>query len=93
MRKSRLHWWILLGILVGSVVGTFLNATSYPEIAREAREIVFDGESYDAADAAARMKAIQAEEKRLFRETLLGGAIDGIARLFLTLQIFKVRSV
>jgi len=83
--KLKLHWWILIGILVGAFVGAAFNSTYYPGIASEAREIVFDGQSYGPADEAVEMKRIQAEEKRLFRENRLGAVIDGVARIFRTL--------
>jgi Na+/H+-dicarboxylate symporter len=85
VRKSRLHWWILLGILVGAVLGTVLNRSDYPEIARQARLEVLGSAEVDAAQEAASMKQIQAAEQRLFRASPLGGPIDGIARIFLTL--------
>ena len=85
MLNRKLHWWILLGILVGAVAGTALNRVYYPEIASEARIAVFHGESFTAADEAASMKAIQTEERRLFRENRWGGLVDGLARIFLTL--------
>ena len=85
MTSPRLHWWILLGIIGGALVGTVLNRTYYPEIAREARETVFQGQAFDSAQEAAEMKRIKAEEQRLFRENRWGGVIDGLARIFLTL--------
>jgi len=81
----RLHWWILGGILIGALSGTLFNAAYYPSMAEQARESVFQGEPFDAAMEAAAMKKIQAEEKRLFRENPWGGAIDGVAQVFLTL--------
>jgi Na+/H+-dicarboxylate symporter len=83
--RKYLHWWILIGIVAGALTGWGFNRLHYPEIAHQARQIVFQGESFDAAREAAEMKTIQAEEKRLFRETRWGGTIDGIARIFLTL--------
>ncbi len=85
MLKLKLHWWILIGILAGATVGTVYNAAYYPDIAREARETVFEGRAFSAAEEAAAMKRIQQEEKRLFRDNRWGGLIDGLARIFLTL--------
>ena len=67
VRKIKLHWWILAGILAGAIVGTLFNNAYYPDIARDARALVFDGAAYDEAQEAAAMKRIQVEEKRLFR--------------------------
>jgi Na+/H+-dicarboxylate symporter len=83
--KIKLHWLILIGILVGAAVGAAFNSTYYPGIASEARETVFEGQPYTEAEEAVEMKRIQAEEKRLFRANRLGGIIDGIARIFRTL--------
>ncbi len=83
--RLKLHWWILIGILAGTIAGTAFNRAYYPDIARQARETVFDGQPYDEAAEAASMKLILKQEQRLFRENRWGGMIDGIARLFLTL--------
>ena len=53
VRKIKLHWWILAGILVGAIAGTLFNNAYYPDIAREARHRVFDGAPYDEAQEAA----------------------------------------
>jgi Na+/H+-dicarboxylate symporter len=84
VRKIKLHWWILLGILAGAVAGAAFNNLYYPDIAREARQNVL-GDSYTPAEEAAGMKKIQAEEKRLMKANRFGGALDGLAELFLTL--------
>ncbi len=85
LSRLKLHWWILIGILVGAAAGTALNVSFYPGIERQARVNVFDGGEFTQAQESSAMKRIQAEEKRLFRETSWGGAIDGIAEIFLTL--------
>lgn len=85
MYRRNLHWWILLGILLGALGGTLLNSCYYPDIARQARETVFGGQAFDEAACASEMKRIQAEEGRLFRLNPWGGVIDGLARIFLTL--------
>ena len=85
MRKSNLHWWILLGIVIGAALGVFLNQTYLPDIAANAREIVFEGRAYDDADEIAEMKAIQAAEKTLFRQNPIGGAVHLIGQIFLKL--------
>ena len=85
MKKVKLHWWILLGITVGAVLGTFLNRSLYPEIAGAARTEIFGDIPVDAAMEATASKKIQAVEQRLFRASAWGGAVDGVARIFLTL--------
>ena len=85
MRKLKLHWWILIGIVVGAGVGVAFNINYYPEIESEARAAVFKGQPYTAAQEAAEMKNIQKEEKRLFKENRVGGVIDAIATIFKTL--------
>jgi Na+/H+-dicarboxylate symporter len=85
VRRIKLHWWILTGILAGAALGACLNLTQYPRIEREARDVVFAGQGYTPAQEAAAMKRILAEEKRLFRATPLGGAVQGIAGAFLRL--------
>lgn len=85
MTKIKLHWWILIGILVGAGAGTWLNRAYYPEIARDARiEVLGDAEP-EAAREAASAKRIRQVEERLFRENPWGGFVDGLARVFLTL--------
>ena len=85
MKNLKLHWWILLGILTGAIVGTVLNVTYYPEIQRQARAEVLGPMADDDSAGVASGKAIQEAEKRLFRQNPWGGAIDGISRIFLTL--------
>jgi len=85
MRKLKLHWWILIGILAGAVLGTVFNRVYYPDIAAQARATVFQGQEYSKADQAAAIQQIQREEHRLFRANRWGSLIDGIARIFLTL--------
>lgn len=83
MPKFKLHWWILIGILAGALIGTVVNRTSYPTIAAQAREAVFEGRAWTAADEATAMKAIQAKEMDLLRETAWGAPIYWIGTLFL----------
>ena len=85
VRKFKLHWWILLGILAGAISGTVLNVTYYPDIQAQARVEVLGPLADDDSAAATSAKEIQEVEKRLFRQNHWGGAIDGISRIFLTL--------
>ena len=59
MLRLKLHWWILIGIVVGAAVGTVFNLRYYPEIQQQARAEVFQGASYDAAQEMERTKEIQ----------------------------------
>ena len=83
MFKLKLHWWILIGILVGALLGTWVNRTTYPTIAQQAREAVFQGSEWTAAQESAAMKEIQAKEQELLRKTTLGAPIYWIGTLFL----------
>jgi Na+/H+-dicarboxylate symporter len=83
--KIKLHWWIFLGILVGALVGVAVNKTTYPAIAQEAREAVFQTSTWSAADEASEMKAIQAMEVKLLQQTTVGSWIYWIGKLFLKL--------
>ena len=85
MFKIKLHWWIFLGILVGALVGVAVNKTTYPAIAQEAREAVFQSSSWSAAEEASEMKAIQAKEVELLQQTTVGSWIYWIGKLFLKL--------
>jgi Na+/H+-dicarboxylate symporter len=85
LRNIKLHWWILIGILVGAIVGTALNRTYYTDIADQARVNVLGTDSAGKARETAAAKEIQAEEERLFRATSWGGAIHGIKEIFLKL--------
>jgi Na+/H+-dicarboxylate symporter len=81
--KLKLHWWILIGIVAGALIGTVVNRTTYPTIAQQAREEVFEGRQWTAAEEATAMKAIQSREKELLRKTTWGAPIYWIGTLFL----------
>jgi proton glutamate symport protein len=80
----KLHWWIFLGIAVGVLLGVALHRVYYEDIAREARLAVL-GETYTAAQEAARTRDIQRKQDELLRGTVAGGAVDGVATLFMNL--------
>ncbi|NIM00460.1 MAG: cation:dicarboxylase symporter family transporter, partial [Acidobacteria bacterium] len=82
MFKLKLHWWILIGIVVGALVGTAVHKSYYPTISSQAREEIL-GTTYTEADEAAKMKEIQKREKDLLQQTSWGGAIYWIGTLFL----------
>jgi len=83
--RLKLHWWILIGILLGAALGGILNVQYYPDIREQARETILGPGPHDPAQEAAASKRINAEEKRRFRQTTVGGAVEGIADIFLTL--------
>lgn len=84
MKRSRLHWWIFLGILLGAVWGTWLNWTYLEGFEREARTQIL-GDSWTPDQEAARTKEIQNEVDRRFKGTVAGGAAWGLATIFLAL--------
>ena len=83
MFKLKLHWWILIGIVVGALVGTVVHRSYYPTISQQAREDVFQRATWNEAEEAAHMKDIQKREKELLQETAWGAAIYWIGTLFL----------
>ncbi|HUP45615.1 MAG TPA: dicarboxylate/amino acid:cation symporter, partial [Thermoanaerobaculia bacterium] len=78
--KLGLHWWILLGVVVGAVLGTVL----YGAYIDEARQAVL-GTEYSRAQLAERAPAVAAEVTSRLRGTVIYQAIDGIAEIFLSL--------
>lgn len=85
VRKIKLHWWILGGILVGAGVGWGYHKTTYPGIASAARKSVFGDKMPTPEEATAATKKIQEAEKTLMKQDRVGGAIVGIADLFMSL--------
>ena len=83
MFKLKLHWWILIGIVVGALAGTAVHRSYYPTISQQAREDVFQSTTWTEADEAAHMKDIQKREKKLLQETAWGAPIYWIGTLFL----------
>lgn len=81
--KLKLHWWILIGIVVGALVGTAVHRSEYPTISQQAREDVFQSTTWTEADESAHMKDIQQREKELLQETAWGAPIYWIGTLFL----------
>jgi Na+/H+-dicarboxylate symporter len=85
VKKLKLHWMILIGIVAGALVGGILNQAYYPEIREQARAEVLGADVHARAAESTAMKEIQEAEKRLFRQNPWGGAISGVAQIFLTL--------
>ena len=85
VRKIKLHWWILGGILAGAGVGAWFHETRHPRVAEKALREVFKEKSPTAAERIAATEEIQAAEKRALKEDPVGGAIQGVADLFMSL--------
>jgi proton glutamate symport protein len=84
MRNVKLHWWIFIGIAVGVVWGSWLNASYFDEFEHAAKREVL-GPSWTPEQEATRTKEIQSAIDDRFRETVLGSAAHGLAALFLKL--------
>ena len=85
MKKIKLHWWILLGILVGVGWGAWLNQAYYERYDQEAR-LELLGENPSEGEVTAAIKEIQEAVDHKFKtETFLGSLAHGIAGLFLAL--------
>lgn len=80
MRRVGLHWWILLGVLVGALLGTVL----YQMHADEARRAVL-GAEYSRAELAQRAPEIVDRIRTDVQATGTYRAIHGIAEIFLRL--------
>ena len=48
-KKSRLHWWIILGMILGALAGTYVHYSEYEEAHQEAIEKVLHQEAPDFA--------------------------------------------
>ncbi len=81
----KLHWWIFIGIAVGAVWGSALNAIYYEEIDRAAHEEVLGKTFWTDAEATGEVKAIQKSVDRRFKATPFGGLAHGLAGIFLAL--------
>ncbi|MDF1564198.1 MAG: dicarboxylate/amino acid:cation symporter [Deltaproteobacteria bacterium] len=84
MRRSRLHIWILLGMVLGAGWGTALNRVHFETFEEEARAEVL-GPAWTAPEAMARQKQVQGAIDARFEATFFGGAAYGLAALFLAL--------
>ncbi len=83
MFKLKLHWWILIGIVVGALAGPAVHRSYYPTISQQAREEVLGTTTWTEADEATHMKEIQKREKALLQQTAWGAPIYWIGTLFL----------
>ncbi len=84
MRRVRLHWWIFFGIALGAAIGTWLNLSHHADFERQARQEVL-GPTWTPEQEAPQAKKIQAAIDRQFRATVVGGAVHGLAEIFLRL--------
>jgi Na+/H+-dicarboxylate symporter len=80
VKKLKLHWWILLGVLLGIAVGTAIYLGH-----REAARVAVLGEGYEPRDVIARAADVRSELERQLEETGLYRALDGLAEIFLRL--------
>ncbi|MDP7038533.1 MAG: dicarboxylate/amino acid:cation symporter [Myxococcota bacterium] len=76
----KFHWWVIIGIVAGVIIGTALNRTYLPEV----RQAVL-GTSYTAADLQEHGNALTDALAVRIRENIIGGALDGIAHIFMNL--------
>lgn len=80
MRKIALHWWIIIGVVIGAIGGTLL----YNAHIDEARLAVL-GADYTRADVTANAGAIATELGTQLKQSAAYQAIDGVASIFLKL--------
>ena len=80
MTKIGLHWWIVLGIVAGAILGTALNRAYLGEAERE---VV--GAGATTADLQAHADQINQALERRVEATAVGAALDGVRRIFLNL--------
>ena len=78
--KIGLHWWIVLGIVAGAILGTALNRAYLGEAERE---VV--GAGATTADLQAHADQINQALERRVEATAVGAALDGVRRIFLNL--------
>ncbi len=80
MHTSKTHWWVLLGIALGVVVGTIINQAHIEEV----RHSVL-GANYSETDLHARGKELSDALAKTVKGTVIGGALNGVARIFMNL--------
>ena len=83
MGKIKLHWWIMLGIMVGVSTGTLINQAYLDE----ARETVL-GSGYSEATPQQLQEHAQDINEELRRRVLanpVGAGIEGLSRIFMSL--------
>jgi Na+/H+-dicarboxylate symporter len=80
MKKIGLHWWIILGVLVGAALGSFLYLSNV-DLARE--QVL--GPGWDKAASAKQAAEVSRQLAENIRESGVYQAIDGISAIFLKL--------
>jgi proton glutamate symport protein len=80
MKKIGLHWWIIIGVVAGALLGTVLHR-SY---VGDAREAVL-GPEYTRAELAERAPEVATRLRDDLAGTATYQAIDGLAEIFLRL--------
>ncbi len=84
LRRIKLHWWILFGMIAGVAWGVGLHELYYDALLEQARQNVL-GDTFTEEEAIAQSRAIRAELQVLLQATAGGGLAHGIAELFLAL--------
>jgi len=80
MKKIGLHWWIILGVLVGAALGSFLYLANIDS----ARDQVL-GPGWDKAASARQAAEVARQLTDNIHETAVYQALDGISTIFLKL--------
>src|SRR5690554_2883935 len=84
MRKIKLHWWILLGMIAGVVWGVALHGAYYDDLLEQARQQVL-GQGYSPEALIGATREINTALQGLMNQTPAGAAAHGLAELFLSL--------
>jgi len=80
MRKIGLHWWIILGVIVGAALGSFLYLSNV-DLAKE--QVL--GPGWDKAASAKQAAEVSRQLTENIRQTGVYQSIDGISTIFLKL--------
>jgi len=80
MKKIGLHWWIILGVLVGAALGSFLYLANI-DLARE--QVL--GAGWDKAASARQAADVSRQLTENIHGTAVYRALDGISTIFLKL--------
>jgi proton glutamate symport protein len=89
MRRLKLHWWILIGMVVGALWGTALNV-AYLDAFEAAAQAEVLGETFTVEEEIAATREVQQAVSRRFRATFFGGLAHGLATIFLSLLMMVV---
>ncbi len=89
MPRSRLHWWILAGMLFGALWGTLLNVAYLDGFEAQAREELL-GDEWTVEEEISASREIQQAVQRRFSQTVFGGLAHGVGTIFLSLLMMVV---